>query len=284
MAAAHVRQARPEGQPEQLESTPGTSNQSACALVLFGILSCTGAQAHYFSINSPSTAGAVLGNACQRYALAVALAWQRDPAFPLGQSEQILQAQAGLEQAAQQARYARAIGSLSAPDARAISHGDLAAAIASYTRGAYALRSVDVHPNDLWKTLVARLASSRSIDDRIQPLGVNVATPVLLSARRAEGASYSFGHLIPVFSTRAGGNPQLLVLRAKTRFARDIRSGGEAANGRDVECTPDAADPTLFDSDYVVRLMWMPSSAFDWHRYGDRVRVFWLERSVVRAR
>lgn len=253
--------------------------------VLLATSLATGARAHYMALASPAADDRVVNDNCQFFALAIALAWWRDHDLTPDSPVDLLALQDRLAIAARASFHARTADGDSTAGARSISHGDLAVAVAEATAKRYALHYADVEPGKLIGTIRER---TRNLTPQlklgqVQKLGVDVAVPVLVAARFTAGGSNSYGHLLPVFSVSAEKAPSLLILLAKARLVGDESQRQRLAAISDFDCQfrgNSSAD--LSGLDYVAQLSWRPASSFQWHRRGQRVRVFWLERSKTR--
>lgn len=253
---------------------------SAC----MALLTASGVQAHYMSLAATGEE-LVVGDNCQYFSLVIALAWDRDGDMT-GSPEELLALQGRLAAAARKSFHERTKDGDGAAGARSISHGDLAAAVMDATERKYALRFVDVEPDRVIDTLRER--TNKKIPQlkpgQVHRLGVDVPAPVLLAARRVDGQPSSYGHLIPVFSANRDKNPSLLVLLATARLHGDANQRQQLAKRNTLECQfEDIPIAEVAGLDYIAQLSWRPASQFEWHRRGQRVRVFWLERSAYRA-
>ncbi|MGE3424853.1 MAG: hypothetical protein AB7N24_22625 [Dehalococcoidia bacterium] len=259
-----------------------------CRLIVAATLAtgfASSARAHYMALANPAADDPVVNDNCQFFALAIALAWWRDHDLTPDSPVDLLALQDRLAIAARASFHARTADGDSTAGGRSISHGDLAVAVAEATAKRYALHYADVEPGKLIDTIRER---TRNITPQlklgqVQKLGVDVAVPVLIAARFMAGGSNSYGHLLPVFSVSAEKAPSLLILLAKARLVGDESQRQRLAAISDFDCQfrgNSSAD--LSGLDYVAQLSWRPASSFQWHRRGQRVRVFWLERSKTR--
>ena len=189
---------------------------------------------------------------CQSYALAIALAFKRDQAFPINNWAQLRGTELAIRRAIEAARDAR--------HGTEVSHADIQAGFDAYTGGRRHLRQRMVDLPDL-----GALAGSRSgvTSAGATPptflLGSVVNDVLLSSAISIAGYNYGGGHVFTILGVDGPPNSsrRYLILNSAARRNGQTR----------VACQDDLPDDA---GPYEASLAWVPSSQIAFKTFGGR--------------
>jgi hypothetical protein len=227
-----------------------------CGLMLgSGVL--TSATAAPGFIVEPS--GQATNHTCQSYALGVALAFKRDPAFNLLTAAELRKAELGIRQEIVKARG-------NAPE---VTHEHIKAGFANYTGGRYRLVMEDVDIATMGQRISARTGVSSADIPPTFLLGATVKDVVLSSATRIENDSYGSGHIFTMLGVDGApnSNQRVLVLNSA------VKVKGQERNSC-MDGVPDDPGP------YTASLAWKPVSRITFKPFSPgKVRLWTVEKN-----
>lgn len=202
--------------------------------------------------------GQVTGSTCQSYALGVALAFKRDPAFKLDTAADLRSAEQAIR-----AEIVKASGGA------AVTHDHIRTGFQNYTGNRYRIKMEDV---DL-AALGTRISSQTGVSTAAIPLnfllGAVVKDVALSSATRIDGDSYSAGHIFTIMGVDGGpnSNQRFLVLNSAIKVKDTERNS--CSDG-----VPDDPGP------YTAGLAWKPVNNISFRTFnGNKIRLWTVEKT-----
>lgn len=189
-------------------------------------------------------------SSCQSYALAIALAFKRDPAFPITSWTQLRDAELSIRSRIVAARDAHGGD---------VTHADVKAGFEDYTSGTHHLvqRSLDI-------TALGSLVANRtgiSNASALPPtflLGASVKDVVLSSANAINGYTYKSGHIFTIMGVDGPPTSDRRYLVLNSAASRNGQSSVACRDG-----FPDDPGP------YQASLAWVPSDAITFKTSGS---------------
>jgi hypothetical protein len=224
---------------------------------LTALLFCGAGAAHANSGFLLEPAGQATGSTCQSYALAVALAFKRDPAFPVQTASDLRKTETAIR-----AKIKQAAG------ASPVDHGHIKAGFDAYTGGKYKLT---IRPADFAR--VGDEVAGRSgvgSEQAVPPnflLGAAVKDVVLASATKIGSDNYTSGHIFAMLGATlpANSSQKFLILN----------SGVKVKNTTQKACmdgVPDDPGP------YTAMLGWKPSSEIEFKQASGKVLLWMIDK------
>jgi len=218
------------------------------------------------SVCSPSRADAMFlvrpsGQAnyhsCQSYALAVALAFKRDPSFKVLTASDLRKTEEAI----------RAEIKKQAGDGD-VTHSHVEKGFSSYTKGSYVLKIDDVTEPDMGDKVILRsgIASSASVPPEFL-LGVTVKDVALTSLNKIGNNSYGVGHIVALLGVDGPPNSSrsYLVLNSGVKIKDTDTKTCE-------EGIPDNPGP------YTALLSWVRTSDIKFKQYGSKLKLWRVEK------
>lgn len=192
--------------------------------------------------------GQATGSTCQSYALSVALAFKRDPAFKLDTASDLRNAENAIRAAIVKASNG----------ATSISHDHIKAGFDAYTGGRYKLVMRDVKLSEIGSTVGQRSGlTSAAVLPAATVFSANIIKDVVLtSATKINNDAYGQGHIFTVLGVDGPPNSaqRMLVLNSGVKIKDTTRNSCEGN-------LPD--DP----GKYTALLSWIPFSAIAFREF-----------------
>ncbi|MDM0001209.1 hypothetical protein QTI24_21565 [Variovorax sp. J22P240] len=202
--------------------------------------------------------GQATGSSCQSYALAVALAFKRDAAFPVQTASDLRKVETGIR-----SKIKQAAGSAD------VTHVHVKAGFDAYTSGRYKLT---IKPGELAAVGNAVAARSGVSSEQATPptflLGAVVKDVLLASATRIGKDSYGGGHIFTILGATlpANSSQKFLILNSGVKVKGENTARKACSDG-----VPDKLDP------YVAMLGWTKSVDIEFKQASGKVLLWTID-------
>lgn len=200
--------------------------------------------------------GQATGSTCQSYALATALAFKKNPAFPLQTAADLRNVETAIR---------REITKVAGNDQ--VSHDHIRAGFENYTNGAYKLKFTDVELAAVGEQVGTRsgVTSRAALPPNFLIASV-VKDVILASATKIDGDSYAGGHIFTMLGVDgpSNSNQQLLVLNSAVKVKNQTFLCQDGV--------PDDPGP------YTALLSWKAFNGIRFKEFGGKVRLWRVEK------
>jgi hypothetical protein len=205
-----------------------------------------------------STTGQANFSSCQSYALAVALAFKRDPAFPITTWAELRKTELGIRGKIEAVRNAR--------DPKSdVNHDDISAGFLNYTAAKHRLVRSTADLTALGQAVASRsgVSTAASVPASFL-LGATVKDVLLSSATQIEGYSYKSGHIFTILGVDGPPNSDQRYLVLNSAAKKGAQTVVTCQDG-----LPDDPGP------YQASLAWVKVTDITLKAFGDNKFSLW---------